>query len=376
MRRFLSWFLALVLTAAVAEASAFLGLWTLGMPTTYAKPQRSEDKPWGAWGKPNTVSRHAFLCFDVPYRFNSAGARDVERSREGQDRWIAIGDSFMEGFGLREEDRISNLLEQATGHQFLNFATSGNFGPLQYLILYQQLASKFEHKGLVVGFLPDNDFQDNDPIWWEKNQSKGHWLRHRPYYEVAPDGRSFSVRMGVKGESIPSDDLDKEPKRPAKSLFKNVLREIKQTTNMTVADAARHSSFFTLVHVASQKISAPRVSAPQDSQAGYFMTDARAAHAVELVLASLADSAKDKKKVLLVFPRDIDLAKQRETSKKGSPEFLSFLDQVSQQGWQIIDLSDVTVIKEMPNITLGCNGHWNAAANHAAAAAIEPKIEW
>lgn len=375
-RRILTWLLALALTAVVAETAAFAGLWALGMPTTYAKPERTENSPWGAWGKPNSVSRQAYECYNVPYRFNSVGARDVERSRQGQGRWIAIGDSFMEGFGLPEEDRISNQVERATGHQVLNFATSGNFGPLQYLILYQQLASKFEHEGLIVGFLPDNDFQDNDPMWWEKNRSKGHWLRHRPYFELAPDGNSFTIRYGVHGETIPSDDLDKEPMRPTKSFFKNMIRNFKQITDLTVMDAARHSSFFTLVQMVGAKVSAPKPSAEQDAEAGYFMSDARAARATELIFASLADSARDKQKVMLVFPRDVDLSNQRAAAKKGSPEFLAFLDHVSQQGWQVIDLSDVEAIQNMPDVTLGCNGHWNAAANHAAAAAILGNVKW
>ena len=376
IRSIMSWLLAAIITAAVAETAAFVGLRILGMPTTYAKPNRTENNPWGAWGKPNSVSRHAFECYDVPYRFNSVGARDVERSLQGEGRWIAIGDSFMEGYGLPEEDRVSNLIESATGHQILNFSTSGNFGPLQYLILYQQLASKFEHKGLMVGFLPDNDFQDNDPIWYEKNRSKGHWLRHRPYYELAPDGNSFKIRYGVHGETIPSDDLDKEPMRPTESAIQNAIGNVKRTTSLNVKDAARHSSFFTLLHSVGAKVLAPKTSDEQDAQAGYFMTDAKAARAAELIFASLADSAMDKQKVMLIFPRDIDLNNQRKTGKKGSPEFLAFLEHVSKQGWQIIDLSDLETIQNMPDVTLGCNGHWNAAANHAAAAAIEGRVKW
>jgi hypothetical protein len=72
------------------------------------------------------------------------------------------------------------------GRQVLNFGMSGDFGPLQYLILYKGLAKKFEHKGLIVGFLPDNDFTDNDITFWSQPERHTSRLRHRPYYVLNP----------------------------------------------------------------------------------------------------------------------------------------------------------------------------------------------
>ena len=108
---------------------------------------------------------------------------------------------------------MTNLLERDTGHAVLNFSSSGNFGPLQYLIVYQQLASTFEHDGIMVGLLPDNDFEDNDPAWWAANRSKANGLRHRPYYVLSPDGNSFTIQYGVEGKTYPSENFDREPRR-------------------------------------------------------------------------------------------------------------------------------------------------------------------
>ncbi len=75
-----TWAMALAITAVTAEATSFLGLRLLDLPTAIVNPPKSEKLPWGAWRVPNTVSRKTAGCFDVAYHYNSVGARDKERS--------------------------------------------------------------------------------------------------------------------------------------------------------------------------------------------------------------------------------------------------------------------------------------------------------
>lgn len=89
-----------------------------------------------------------------------------------------LGDSFIEGFGLPDQDRLSNLLERDTGREHLNFGTGGDFSPLQYALLYKTLASKFDHNQVLVGVLPDNDFDEMDQSWTKRDKHE----RYRPYY--------------------------------------------------------------------------------------------------------------------------------------------------------------------------------------------------
>ena len=80
---------------------------------------------------------------------------------------------------------MTALLEHGLGFEMLNFG-SAEFGPLQYAILYERLARRFDHDVVVVGVLPANDFVDND-----RASARG-WMAYRPYY--AADGGVTYVR--------------------------------------------------------------------------------------------------------------------------------------------------------------------------------------
>ncbi len=134
---------------------------------------------FGVWHRPNGHFYHQGGCFNVQYTTNSVGARDVERSLHStESRTIVLGDSFMEGLGVADQYRLTNILEKQTGREFLNFGTGGDFGPLQYALLYKTLAAKFDHNLVLVGVLPDNDFRDMS-LEWGKTHHAG---RYRPYY--------------------------------------------------------------------------------------------------------------------------------------------------------------------------------------------------
>jgi hypothetical protein len=134
---------------------------------------------FGVWHRPNGHFYHQGGCFNVQYTTNSYGARDVERSlHSSQPRTVVLGDSFVEGLGLPDQDRLTNILEKDTGHEYLNFGTGGDFGPLQYALLYKTLAAKFDHNLVLVGVLPDNDFRDMSLEWGKVH----HAGRYRPYY--------------------------------------------------------------------------------------------------------------------------------------------------------------------------------------------------
>jgi hypothetical protein len=141
---------------------------------------------FGVWHRPNGHFIHKSGCFTVEYTTNSYGARDVERSVHSlKPRTIVLGDSFMEGLGLPDEQRLSNVLETETGREHLNFGTGGDFGPLQYALLYKSMAAAFDHSLVIVGVLPVNDFHDMSISYWK---SQGRGGRYRPYY-----GDDFSV---------------------------------------------------------------------------------------------------------------------------------------------------------------------------------------
>jgi hypothetical protein len=120
------------------------------------------DPVIGVWRNPHAWAREIKSCFDVIYTTNSYGARDREREKKAEsnkERWIVLGDSWVEGYGVPMEKTVSAFLEQKTGLEHLNFGVAGT-SPLQYLLRYQHMAKEFDHSGVIISFLPFNDFED------------------------------------------------------------------------------------------------------------------------------------------------------------------------------------------------------------------------
>jgi hypothetical protein len=147
---------------------------------------RNEKSSWGAWHKINATDTHITRCFNVRYESNSVGARDREYAKKSPStiRYVLLGDSFAEGFGVDFEKTAKVILEKSLGAEILNFGASGDFGPLQYYLVYRELAKDFEHNRLILFFSPANDFFDNDYSVWRAN-GWTFWAegveRYRPY---------------------------------------------------------------------------------------------------------------------------------------------------------------------------------------------------
>jgi hypothetical protein len=175
-----------IIFAVLAELVCIVFVHTKSWPSSRPTYHLNYNMFWadvnpsfGVWHRPNGHFYHQLGCFSVEYTTNSYGARDVERSLHStQPRTVMLGDSFIEGFGLPDQERASNILERDTGREFLNFGTGGDFSPLQYALLYKTLASKFDHTQVLVGVLPDNDFYEMDPSWGKRAEPD----RYRPYY--------------------------------------------------------------------------------------------------------------------------------------------------------------------------------------------------
>lgn len=140
----------------------------------------SED--FGAWHPAETRYLHQKSCFKVVYESNSYGARDRERARDSFERRVVVlGDSFMEGFGVDAELRLSGVLEEATGTPHLNFGCSGNTGSTHAFALYTSLATEFRHDAVIASILPENDFDDDLP---KADRYQPYWHGSYPELEL------------------------------------------------------------------------------------------------------------------------------------------------------------------------------------------------
>lgn len=309
----------------------------------------TEFEDWGTWHRPNAVTRDVSTCFSAIYRANAYGARDDDRPQQsGVGRTVVLGDSFIEGWGVQAAERLTNQLETKLERPMLNFGAAYHVGPLQYEILYQQLASEFDHDQVIVALLPANDFTDNDPRYWRQERQRAFQSRYRPYY--GEDGaRRYKVDKPkdshpIEGSEIAAQSLDQ-------FLYNNtwsysLLRRLGALQRRDHDITRAYSGYVD---------PEPRQIRPVLASLQRIQTLARANGAT----------------VTLVLIPAVDDFMRQESGEALTiqPVFRRF---AAQQGLPLIDL-----IEEMPKVDPDyrryyhrCDRHWSAYGNQVAAAAI------
>lgn len=107
-------------------------------------------------------NKHAKLQtqhFDVPVMTNSAGLRGEREydtaKPKSVTRLLVLGDSFVFGFGVNEEDTFARRLENRdTLLEVLNFGVPG-YGIDQILLQYRSFAQKYETDLVLIGVFPE-----------------------------------------------------------------------------------------------------------------------------------------------------------------------------------------------------------------------------
>jgi hypothetical protein len=350
LRRLASALLAIVLVTASCEFACFVwvkfiahGAWhpryteRQGM---LAAPWLTETEPWGPWHLPNATSSQHESCFSVTLQSNSAGARDRERELNASlHRTVVLGDSFAEGFGVEAAERVSDLLEQMLGREFLNFGIGYDFGPLQYQILYDKLASRFSHDQVLILFLPDNDFTDNDIVYWQGRPDFG-W-RHRPYYRAAEDGY-------VPYYPIPSP-TEAAANTPAPGLIRGTLEAVRENS-WTV------SAYRTIHFNNSRPI----------YYSGYFDFTEAQLKAVLWSFAQIKKQAGKRNVTIAIIPRRGDFAR---VAAEGNNRLGDIMKKFgAENGIDIVDLLPLMppIEPKTDEYFLSCDGHWSALGNRVA----------
>ena len=151
----------------------------------------TEENSWGAWHKRNATSRHIKSCFDVTYQSNNIGARDKEDYGYDfpKNSIITLGDSFIEGYGLNHSETLPFNLQELSERKVFNLGSSGNLGPIQYYLIYKAFKEKLPHNTVILGFLPANDFLDND----SQRISLMGQKRYRPYYDISAKDKFYPI---------------------------------------------------------------------------------------------------------------------------------------------------------------------------------------
>lgn len=296
---------------------------------------------FGVWHRPNGRFYHQGGCFNVVYTTNSYGARDVERSlRSDRPRTVVLGDSFVEGLGVADQYRLTNILEKQLGREYLNFGTGGDFGPLQYALLYKTLADKFDHDVVLVGVLPDNDFRDMSYEWGKTHHSG----RYRPYY---------------------ADDF---------SIFYTGKFDPKAGEGFWDHAEAYLRAYLASYHVGQFLYSSLywRLAPPYSGYNDYNNVDfARLEHALADIKAT-AEAHRAQMAVFLI-PTYTDFLRYRQShADKVGPAVEQW---GKANGIPVKDLlpeMDARAGKDPRDFFLKCDGHWSPEGGQAAAEALEP----
>jgi hypothetical protein len=366
----------LVIGLAALEAASFLltkaNLFLINeTPTAYkAKGDldfislddwRIERDDWGAWHVPNARTLQRSPCFSVQYASNEVGARDRPFAPDsGERRYLLIGDSFAEGYGVEEPDRAQAHLENATGVRILNFGAAGAIGPVQYWLIYERLARRYRHDGMIVFFYPANDFTENDYQFWLRTKmtfTEGSKERYRPYYAAVGDG-TFKV--------VYPPNAERGTKRSRGRQFlidyfwsANALRTVKMAWERRF--------------VAEREIELRNGFAGR-SYSGYFDATAEQQRAAVYFVEKLLSESKARDIVLIAIPAAEDFARVGAGQKREGtlwwPAFKSARERL-RRPITFVDLVDFKP-SDMDALFYPCDGHWTPYGNKWAADHIGP----
>src|SRR5262245_39625886 len=129
MKRLRSFLISLLITLLLLEGlSALLlrkGIIHQDLPTYSLNNARSKfwieaNPDFGVWHSPEASYHHLRTCFEENYQANSYGMRDPERSLQSdKPRVVVLGDSLIEGYGISDGNRITDILEKSRRVEYL-----------------------------------------------------------------------------------------------------------------------------------------------------------------------------------------------------------------------------------------------------------------
>ncbi len=302
---------------------------------------------FGMWHEPFSRFHQKKSCFEVDYRANSDGARDIEREKiSTEPRVLVLGDSFVEGFGVSENERFSNLLEQKTKIEHLNFGAAGGFGPTQYYLLYKTLAKNFSHEVLLIGILPFNDFLDDDFEFGKK----AYPFRYRPYWVGKnPDYQLIYYQKKYLAAGSPAS-------------FFSFLKS--------------YSYLYNAIERATNVLLLRRASPDKKTYAGYYDYTPDQWQRMQYSLQKIKEEAGGRRVVIFSIPSLSDFSRFDE--KIGTPFSKEMKVFAHQTGLEYIDLLPEMYAQDPTGekYFLSCDGHWNSYGHEVVAKILKEKFSF
>lgn len=308
---------------------------------------------WGTWHYPEKYVEKK-QCFEVEYHINAYGARDKERIKlSDTNRVVFLGDSFIEGYGLNAEHRMTDLLEKKTKREMLNFSC-GYFTPTQELLVYRHLASLFTHNTVVIGILPFNDLLQDDSSFHENDR----FVHYQPFYQHSGKGYELIYR---------EDRLEKS------TFNKEGYAAIQNTPRQRIHRFLKEFSFWYNIFQYI-KYSKPVVNEQAVPYSGYFDYTAPQLAKLTYILSLLKEAANGKQVIVVTIPVYNDFL--RYGSGRGKSIATELARFCKGNGMEYIDLLEEfrKQVKDPSTLYFTCDAHWNEKANNMAAEIILPLL--
>lgn len=314
------------------------------------------NEDFGTLHLPNDTYRQKKTCYDVTYFSNLEGFRDVDRSLHSeQNRVVVLGDSFIEGYGLDQENRLTNILEADTKTPHLNFGLAGNFGPTQYYILYKTLAKKYNHDAILVGILPSNDFIDDD---YDINIKYGS-NRYRPF--LKGDYPNYKVVYYA-------DTITKSKARPRTVGFKSKLLKNFSYT-FALYNYGRTKSY--IQNIPKESI------LPEKQIPSYFNYTKAQFDRLKFTLEQLKANADGKKLMVFTIPIYKEIIKYRETKQNPlGKDLKKFCNTLGIEYLDLLPETNILSLKQCEALFLACDGHWSVKGSLFTRQAIKQNFTY
>ncbi|GAB3960501.1 hypothetical protein GCM10028805_57990 [Spirosoma harenae] len=301
----------------------------------------------------------------IRWTYNSAGSNDKQRDVDNPDpakkRIAFLGDSFLEGYMVNNPKRLSNLLEQQTGLEHLNFAVYSS-GPIHYYLTYKTIAKAYGADVVIVGFLAANDFEIYST---HQAYQQVDWPQYIPYWQGVYPHYTLRYSLANVDQSILHGNHTQA------SLLKvvdSVYASLPFGSKLK-ADFLTHSSIIRVVDALNTK------AYREGSFTKYEQFSELEWQYVSYSLTKLIQEARGKKVLLLSIPTLWDLkALKRGKVNRLDPLLANFCQ---QQGALFIPLAPTFLASKqtLQTFYVPCDGHWSAEGEaHVAAALIDNPI--
>jgi len=281
------------------------------------------DPDLGFVHAPNSHFEYRLYCTTFSLDFNRLGFRDRNHpKRFAKKRGIVLGDSFMEGYGMERELRVSDKMEKKRNFPLINLGISG-IGTTQYMEVYRKYGQHFDHDFIILSLYPPNDFIDDDPVLIGN--------KHRPFWILKND--SLVLQKPQK----------KTPELAHISWFKQILRNYTYTYNAYLAAKSQ------IIGSLSKKFELPN----------HQYKNALAMRRFFRSISEIKKLAKGRPIVLFTIPCKEELGSKNLGNNPVSRELKAFC---VAQNIQFIDLPKMISqksLKEQQALYLTCDSHFS-----------------